>query len=179
MREIEIKAKVANKAQLYENLSRKNIMLSYPIKQHDVVYYIEGTEDNAPNSIWLRLRTQDTNKTIFTLKKQHCGELDSIEHETVVSDADETRKIIEAMGFKLYADFTKTRQKAKVGEIEICLDEIDQLGIFIEAEKLTTIDADGEKVKNELWELLINLGIQKDDEVFVGYDVLHRAATSK
>mgnify|MGYP003602230391 CR=1 FL=1 len=178
MREIEIKARVVNKAQLYMNLASKNITVSDPVLQHDVVYYIDGTKDNSPDSVWLRLRTENNARTIFTLKQQHKGLLDSIEHETIVSDADETRKIIETLGFKLYSDLTKKRQKARIGEIEICLDDVYQLGFFIEAEKLTTQEADGNKVKNELWDVLISLGVPKEDEVFEGYDVLHRSTMS-
>ncbi len=177
MREIEIKARVINEAKLRKALSDQQIVLTDPIKQHDVVYYIEGTKDNAPDSIWLRIRTQNLTTTILTLKKQHRGGLDSIEHETVVADADETKNIIEALGFTLYSDLTKTRQKAKIGDVEICLDEVQDLGTFIEAEKLTDQDADGKKVESELWSILTRLGISQTDEVFEGYDVLHRAKT--
>ena len=65
--------------------------LSAPIKQHDVVYGQLGVADNAPGSIWLRIRTENDAKTIFTLKQQYDGGLDSIEHETEVSNADEQK----------------------------------------------------------------------------------------
>jgi len=175
MREIEIKARVANKDQLLKAFTDKNIQLTDPIEQHDVVYYVEGTKDNAPDSVWLRLRTENGTKTILTLKKQHRGGLDSIEHETVVADAEEARGIILALGFTLYSDLTKTRQKAKVGEIEICLDEVQDLGCFVEAEKLAELDADGQKIESELWEVLNEFGVDKKDEVLEGYDVLHRS----
>lgn len=179
MREIEIKARVADKAALLKALSAQQIKLTNPIEQHDVVYYIEGTLDNAPDSVWLRLRTENGIKTILTLKKQHRGGLDSIEHETVVDDAQEAKNIIEALGFTLYSDLTKTRQKGKTGNVAICLDEVQDLGTFIEAEQLTDLDADGNEVEAKLWAIFMSLGINKTDEVLEGYDVLHRAKTKK
>jgi predicted adenylyl cyclase CyaB len=71
-----------------------------------------------------------------------------------------------------YSDLTKTRQKAKLTDIEICLDTVDQLGTFIEAEKLTADDADYQAVIDELWVVFEALGITRDDEVTDGYDVL-------
>lgn len=172
MREIEIKTRVADKQSLLNALKDRGVELSEPIKQHDVVYGIAGTEDNAPDSIWLRIRTENDTKTIFTLKKQHAGGLDSIEHETEVSDSKELEAIIATMGYTLYSDLTKTRQKAAYKDIEICVDEVEQLGVFIEVEKLTDIDADGAAIANELWRHLESFGVDRDNEVFDGYDVL-------
>ena len=172
MREIEIKAKVADKSLLVANITRAGIQLSKPIKQHDVVYGVKGVADNAPESIWLRIRTENDAKTIFTLKKQHSGGLDSIEHETEVSDSSELASIISVLGFTLYSDLTKTRQKAKYNTIEICVDEVEGLGVFIEAEKLTDESADGHTVVEALWAELEKLGVNRADEVFEGYDVL-------
>lgn len=179
MREIEIKARVHDKAELLRALSKKHIKLSDPTEQHDVVYCIEGTQDNAPGSVWLRLRTENNTRSIFTLKKQFRGGLDSIEHETEVADEAEMRRIIETLGFTLYSDLTKTRQKAHVGDVEICLDEVQGLGCFMEAEKLTDVDADGDAVEDELWAVLVGFGLRKQDQVREGYDVLKRAQTTQ
>ncbi len=172
MREIEIKAKVADKQALIDKILQAGIKLSNPIKQHDVVYGQEGVADNAPGSNWLRIRTENDTKTIFTLKQQHDGRLDSIEHETEVSDADELASIIFRLGFNLYSDLTKTRQKAQYNGIELCIDEIEGLGVFIEAEKLVEESADGQPVVAQLWAELEKFGVNRADEVFEGYDVL-------
>lgn len=172
MREIEIKATVTDKASLLDAIKNAGIVLSAPIKQHDVVYGQTDTADNAPGSIWLRIRTENDTKTIFTFKQQHTGGLDSIEHETEISDADELAAIINKLGFSLYSDLTKTRQKAHYNDIEICVDDVENLGIFIEAEKLTGEDTDGSIVVEALWEEFEKIGISRSNEVFDGYDVL-------
>ncbi len=179
MREIEIKAKVTNLSKLLDTLASKHISLSKPVKQHDVVYSVPGVKDNAPGSVWLRLRTENDTKTILTLKKQHRGGLDSIEYETEVSDGAEMEKIISLLGFELYSDLIKVRRKAKIGDIEICVDDVRDLGLFIEAEKLSDEDTDGQAVQDELWRLLEELEIFRSNEVFEGYDVLHRKRNNK
>jgi adenylate cyclase class 2 len=172
MREIEIKAKVANKQSLIDSIVSAGIQLSTPIKQHDVVYGQKGVADNAPGSIWLRIRTENDAKTIFTLKQQYKGGLDSIEHETEVSNADELASIIARLGFELYSDLTKTRQKAKLNDIEICVDDVEGLGVFIEAEQLVEDNADGQSIVEDLWTVLEKFNVSRSDEVFEGYDVL-------
>ena len=179
MREIEIKAMAQDKASLLNAIKNAGIELSAPIKQHDVVYGQTGVADNAPGSIWLRIRTENDTKTIFTLKQQHTGGLDSIEHETEISDANELAAIIDTLGFTLYSDLTKTRQKAHYNDIEICLDEVENLGTFIEAEKLTDENSDGKGVVEQLWSELEKIGVDRSNEVFDGYDVLlNRKLTS-
>lgn len=172
MREIEIKAKVSDMSLLLSAIERAGITLSEPIKQHDVVYGQPGVGDNTLGGIWLRIRTENDTRVLFTLKQQHSGGLDSIEHETEVGDASELAAIIATLGFTLYSDLTKTRRKAYYNGIEICVDVVDGLGSFIEAEKLAADDADGTSIAADLWQELSKLGVNKADEVFDGYDVL-------
>jgi adenylate cyclase class IV len=116
MREIEIKARVRDEAGLLATLADKGIVLQPPVKQRDQVFGLPGISgaDNQHN--WLRIRTENDTKHIFTLKRSVVGQLDSIEHETVVEDAAEALDIIKELGFVPYSDLTKTRQKDKFGD---------------------------------------------------------------
>jgi adenylate cyclase, class 2 len=172
MREIEIKVRVHDKQKLVDALEKNGIQLSTPKKQHDVVYAHPGAMDNAPGENWLRIRIENDDKAIFTLKRSVTSELDSIEHETEVADAEELRKIIGYLGYSVFSDLTKTRQKAKVGDIEICVDEVPELGVFIEAERLTDEDADQTAIFEELWQFVERFGVSRSDEETSGYDVL-------
>lgn len=179
MREIEIKARVADKAQLIKRLEEKGIKLSQPVTQRDQVFGLSGVNggDDTNSAPWLRIRTETKDGKIiqiFTLKKSITNQMDSIEHETEIYDPVELAAIISHLGFEPYSDLTKTRQKAKHGEIEICVDAIDGLGDFIEAEKLTDDDADYDAVAAQLWELLEGFEVQKMQHVTDGYDVLMR-----
>ena len=179
MREIEIKARVADKAILLAVLKRQNITVSEPVTHHDRVFGLADASggDGDNSEPWLRIRTEtrdDEISHIFTLKKSITNQMDSIEHETEVVDAAELEKIILHSGFTPYSDLTKTRQKAHMGDIEICIDTIKGLGDFIEVEKLTTEDVDYESVAEELWKILEGFGVQRADHVTDGYDVLMR-----
>lgn len=178
MREIEIKARVGDKNVLLNALKNQGVVMSDVITQRDQVFGIKGENGGGDNSHpWLRIRTETKNGTpkyIFTLKKSITNQMDSIEHETEVADVAELEKIILHSGFMPYSDLTKTRQKAHIGDIEICVDSIDRLGDFIEAEKLTSEETDYEAVAEELWCVLETFGVEREDHVTDGYDVLMR-----
>jgi adenylate cyclase class 2 len=176
MREIEIKARIASVDSIVDLLTKQGVSVSEPVTQHDRVYGLPGVVGDDENTApWLRIRTEikgDTTKSIFTLKRSVTNQMDSIEHETEVVDDGELEKIIEELSFVPYTNLTKTRQKAHITDIEICLDVVEGLGMFIEAEKLTADDVDYQAVINELWVIFESLGITRDDEVTDGYDVL-------
>ncbi|MEP7204696.1 MAG: class IV adenylate cyclase [Candidatus Saccharibacteria bacterium] len=176
MREIEIKARASDVPSIIEAITRQGGIVSEAITHHDRVYGLPGvpgaSENNEP---WLRIRGETkagVTKYLFTLKKSVTNQLDSIEHETEVANEMELEKIIEHMNFVPYSDLTKTRRKAQLGDVEVCLDYLDGLGDFIELEKLTSEEADYDGVARELWGMLESFGVSKAQEVTDGYDVL-------
>lgn len=175
MREIEIKARVKDEQTILRSIAKLGIKLGAVKKHHDVVFCKPGQRDYEPDSIWLRIRTEDDHKVVWTLKKDTGRQLDSIEHEVIVDDGEELETMLRLMGMELYSDLTKTRQKAKYGEIEICFDKVDGLGVFIEAEMLVPNNADGEETRRELWDFFAELGVERGDEETLGYDVLLKA----
>lgn len=176
MREIEIKARANDVASIIEAITRQGGIMTDPITQHDRVFGVPDVPGaSGNNEPWLRIRGETkagVTKHIFTLKKSITNQMDSIEHETEVSDEKELAKIIEHMNFVPYSDLTKTRRKANIGEIEVCVDHIEELGDFIELEKLTDENVDYDVVIRELWSIFESLGVSKDDEITDGYDVL-------
>jgi adenylate cyclase, class 2 len=177
MREIEIKATLLDKQGLLKALQDAGIQVSEPVIHHDRVFGPSGVNGNDGDNTapWLRLRTEtkgSKKQHLFTLKKSVTSQMDSIEHETEVANDVELLKIIEYIGYEPFSDLTKTRQKAKYGEIELCIDTVDGLGDFVEAEKLTEEDADYETVAAELWGVLERFGISRSEYVTEGYDVL-------
>ncbi len=72
--------------------------------------------------------------------------MNSIEHEVTVDDPIKMMDILTSIGFRPEVNVKKTRQKAYFNEYEICLDQVEGLGSFIELEKMTEENA--EKVQN-------------------------------
>ncbi len=174
MREIEIKAKVHELEKILAALKVNGIVLGGEKKQHDVVFCKPGQKEYEPNSQWLRIRTENDSRTIFTLKMDTGRKLDSIEHETEVSDAKELEAMLRLMGNEVFSDITKVRQKGKYGNIEVCLDRVENLGTYLEAEILAEDGVDAQKIMEELWAFFDRLGISRDDEETLGYDVLYK-----
>ena len=174
MREIEVKAQVAGLGDIRAALKSQGVELSEPVTQKDVVWGLPGvTGDNTEP--WLRVRSEtkgDSTRHLLTLKRSVTSQLDNIECESEVGDPLQVANIIEDLGFELYNSLTKIRQKAVIGEIEVCLDSVEDLGDFIEAEKLTEDNTDHQQVMDELWALLERFGASRVDEVTDGYDTL-------
>lgn len=175
MREIEIKARVARPDSIREAMEREGIELSAPVTHHDRVWGVSGVAGSDNTEPWLRVRSETKDgkvRHLATLKRSVTGQLDSIEYETEISDPEAMASIIEELNFSLYSDLLKVRQKAQFSGIELCLDSVDELGDFVEAEKLTADDADYQSVVDELWAILGRFGVSRDDEVLEGYDTL-------
>jgi adenylate cyclase, class 2 len=169
--EIEVKAKVKDFDDLIQKLKEMGCVLSLPIIQNDSIYNKKGLDirKGYHDSPVLRIREQE-NRIIFTLKINRSNELDCVEKETDVSNKDELRDIIELLGYEKTVKVHKKRIKTNYKDYEICLDEVDGLGSFIEVEKMA--DEDGEKVQKELLDFLMKLGVEKEDQVLIGYDTM-------
>ncbi len=174
MREIEVKAKLRNKEQVLHKLAELGCALSDPVSQKDTIFIKPGfTIPLPPRVTALRIRDQG-GKFIFTFKQSVSNQLDCLEKEVVIGQPQEMKEIIELLGFVEFAHVNKIRRKANYKDMEICIDEVEKLGDFIEAEIITD-EASDDKVQDKLdklFEFLTSLGIQKEDQVWDGYDVL-------
>lgn len=171
VKEIEVKARVRNKKQLLDRLVKLGCKLSKPIAQMDIAYLEPGFkfEDIGPGVKALRIRKQN-GKTLLTLKERQEIEMSSIEHETEVSDPFATEKLVKLLGYMEYVRINKKRIKTEYKELEICIDEVEDLGNFIEVEKMS--DGDSVKTQEELFKFLERLGIKRSDRETRGYDTL-------
>lgn len=181
MREIEIKVRLQDKKGLLAALAAKGVVLSEPVYQRDQVFGLPGEAGGDGNTApWLRVRTEtrgrgdnETERTLFTLKRAVTGQLDSIEHETGVDDPDAVIAIVKELGFVAFSDVSKIRQTGTLNGIEVCVDSVEGLGDFIELEQLADEDADPVAIVNGLWREMAELGIgSRHDEVTDGYDIL-------
>ena len=172
-KEIEVKARVSDLEVLAKKLENMGVVLSEPIIQNDQTFIDEsyGSYDKfQPGRNILRIR-ENNGKFIFTLKQPQSNELDSFERETEVTDPKEFREALLLMGYKPAVEIHKVRRKAKYKDYEICLDDVKELGAFVEVEKITDNEA-ADKVQDELFNFLETLGVSKDNREIHGYDTL-------
>ncbi len=169
-REIEVKAKVRDVKALMEKLIRLGCAFSPEISQIDRIFIPIGSSIPVPKGVnVLRLR-RENGKILLTLKQVNNNQLDKIEHEFYVSDEEKAKDAILLLGFQESVSVEKKRKKCKLKDYEICIDTVTNLGQFIEIEKIT--DEETDIVQSELFSFLESLGVDKTDQVFMGYDIL-------
>ncbi len=179
-KEIEVKAKVADLKRIQKQLEQFGCVFTEPAVDEDT-YFVNFSSNFAvfmPKTNFLRIRksmlTTETagqkSRILFTLKQPQANELDCIQKETEITDAEEMRGALELMGYHEVVAVRKIRTKTRYNDMEICFDEVDGLGTFVEVEKITECDA--EVTQEELFVFLETLGVKREDRVVNGYDTL-------
>jgi adenylate cyclase class 2 len=168
-KEIEVKVKVEDFQNLLTKLQNLGCEFTQPIEQDDTIFinYDRPFVEFTPKDTFLRIR-KSGGKTIFTFKQGE--EMNSVEREFVVSDAKQLEDTLVFLGFHAAVRVKKVRRKTTYKEYEICLDEVESLGSFVEIEKITSENA--EDVQKEMFAFLVSLGVKNTDRVLNGYDTL-------
>jgi predicted adenylyl cyclase CyaB len=174
MKEIEVKAHLKNPDQVLKKLEALGCEMSQPIRQVDTVYTripAKTVEEYMQNNHFVRIREKSDGKFVFTVKKPLSKEvLTKAEHETEIKNAKELEQALFLMGYQIANKVIKIRRTTHYKEFEICIDEVETMGKFIEIEKMS--DGDSNVVRKELNEFLASLGVSADDEVHKGYDIM-------
>ncbi len=172
--EIEVKAKVGNLEAVAEKLRSLGCEISEPAIQDDTIFvnytsaYDEAVSGEGMN--FLRIR-KSKGKILFTIKQPQSNELDCLEREVEVNDAQEMEEAILLLGYHEAVQVYKIRRKANYNGYEICLDDIRGLGTFVEIEKIAE-NENAEMVQEELFNFLESLGVKREDRITNGYDTL-------
>lgn len=171
IKEIEVKAKIFDKDKLLAKIQNLVGVLSEPIRQVDRVFLPLGCslDDKLKGISVLRIR-KNNDKILFTLKQSQANDLACLERELEISDEKIMLEIIELLNFYKVVEVNKMRRKCRYNDYEICLDQVEGLGDFIEVEKMT--DQDVVQTQEELFTFLESLGVKREDRVLHGYDVL-------
>ncbi len=160
-------------------LAALGYVLGPAMTQEDVVYAERAgsIEEFLSNQVFLRIRVTGNRKVIFTVK-YHPGhgirsdDSAPVELELEISSREEMEKILAVQGYTEIVRVKKTRQSGKLDGMEVCIDEVDRLGSFIELERLAPEGANVKEVQDELISFLMSLGIA-DTEVTRGrYDIM-------
>jgi len=179
MNEIEVKAKLKDKEAVMSHLKEMGLEIHASKYQKDTIYWPNEIKDPSERLFgrnFLRIREQkigNEKEVIFTIKQCLENQLDSIEQEIDIKEEDIPTmfEMFKLLGFYHFTNVEKERINANIGDIEICIDEVTDLGSFIELEKFGE-DNEAEKIHQELEKMLEKLGIKKEDYVYFGYDIL-------
>lgn len=171
MREIEIKVKVNNLEEIKQKLKDLELDIPQPVHQHDEVFTNSEMEKMRA---FVRIRKQD-DEYIYTFKQDITSQLDCIEYETKITDGEEMRNILLASNYKSFSIVEKNRTKVKLDDYTICLDDVENLGTFVEVEKLVEdmSDTANEEIEKEILNFMKNtLGIDISQRIYKGYDIM-------
>ena len=179
MKEIEILVEV------YSSIDEiKNILNKFDYKGSkeviDEYYYDPNKDDLKPdkdNKLYkcLRLR-QKANEFFITYKDDIFDNgkwLYSNEYETKVESIDITRNILNKLGYIKFIEINNKKSIYEYDKYEITLEEVKDLGLFLEVEYCTSDDVDVKKIKKEIQEFIDSLNINVSEELGMGKPELY------
>lgn len=124
-----------------------------------------------PVSEWLRLR-ETKGKTTLNYKNWHNKNgktaVSCDEFETEISDTNNLKRILKNLDFNELITVDKLRKVWKYKDTIIAVDEVADLGFFIEIEASKEFE-NTEKTKEHLYQILKELNIETGQQDFKGY----------
>jgi len=167
MYEVEVKAKLKERKNIMDKLINMGCSFSNELHQIDHIFIPNEIPFPPPyDTPVLRIRQQD-DKHLLTLKISQSNRQDCIEHELEISDGDKMLEIMRLMNYRKVPVVNKRRIKTNYNDMEIVLDIVENLGEFIEVEKIVG-ESDSQVRKNiqeELLKFLLELGIPEEDHI--------------
>ncbi len=174
MKEVEVKVALDDVTSWRSKFENANFNFVSDTKQDDRIFLPPGFNYDGivPGTPVIRVRSEDDKKFTLTLKKKLVNELDKIEIELVINDPEQAAELIRGVGYKEILRIKKHRIKFKKDDIELCLDEVEELGGFVEVERMVENNADSTVIQAQLLELLSDMSVDIGRRTPKGYDSL-------
>jgi predicted adenylyl cyclase CyaB len=139
-------------------------------------YYYDPKRDNLkPNNkgeINECLRIRNSSGKYYITYKDDVFENDkwlySNEYESLIDDIDAIREIFKHLGFKKLLEIDNTKEKYKYNDYEIVLENVKDLGIFMEVEYCTDLDVSVKDIKMDIQKFIDNMGLDVSEELNMG-----------
>lgn len=172
MFEVEKKYDLNGKDFSSDLLKRIGIIFSDSINQVDEIFIdrsIKGFEIPSGDPV-VRIRTQE-DESVLTLKKWIKGS-NLLEYETKIDNPKIMRCILENLNLKKVVTVNKTRLEGSIGEINVCYDDVNDLGNYLELEILVENESQVKDAQNKIDNLAKKIGLDKNDIEDKQYDTL-------
>lgn len=151
MFEVEAKARIINLETLKNNLKLKKAEFIESKHQKDHVYGFE--EDFPPKDGGVIARIRESQGKIILELKEIDREKGGVELSYEIKDVESFHNFLLKLKFKKFFVTDKKRDVYKLGDFEICIDDVEGLGNFIEVEKII----DDESMKEKTMEECVNM----------------------
>lgn len=173
--EIEIKIPIDDPERIMKSLLARRFQKYQKVIEEDM-YYNSAYHDVRKHDEALRIRktrnllTGKTGAQInFKGKKLDQISMSRREYETGIEDPDCMEKILEAIGFVRVAGVRKTRNYLRREEMTACLDQVENLGDFLELEVIVRNEKRRESCLAQMKEILQDLGLSMNNTVRSSY----------
>ncbi|WP_457752950.1 class IV adenylate cyclase [Thermococcus sp.] len=136
-------------------------------EMHEDIYYQHPCRDFSKTDEALRIRIKRFNGHFEAFLTYKGPKLDNMsktrkEIEVPISDVDAYSDLLTSLGFKKVLTIVKVREKYYVEKgVTITLDEVEELGKFIEIEKLVKEEKDIKNEVKKLQGILEGLGVER------------------
>ena len=107
-------------------------------------------DHDDPNWNIFRIRKQNGNNILTLKHKASDRSRDNYEYETLINNDEEMIKILNRLGYKRDIGIIKNRRITHYKDLELCLDDIESLGSFVEVEKITSLDNNIDEIQKNL-----------------------------
>ncbi len=92
-----------------------------------------------------------------------------VELSVHISNIDSARSILESLGFKHVATISKRRVFYTVDSITVSVDDVDDVGLFLELERVVTSKRDMNPALNMIFNLIERLGLDSNSSIRTSY----------
>lgn len=166
VKEIEVKVKIDNILQLKKELKKLGAVFSLPKQQTDTYYRLKNliNQTQKPGSYIIRIR--QSNKFYLTLKAFTSRYGVWEEYETAVENPQELERILKRIGFVRVLTIHKRRTSVKLNGFNLEIDEIKELGNYLEVEVQGT---NGKKIQEEIKNFFLKLNLPEENIERRGY----------
>lgn len=178
MYEVEVKEQLRVSAEAaVHRLAENGFSFNESLFQDDTVYAREASDiiKWRPGVSVARIRAEGS-RSVLNTKTFTEAPLIKIEHETIVGQPEEAAAILNVLGLKEIVRIQKWRHLGTRGGLTVCVDEVVDLGTFVEFEALYR-EPPPRSAQDELHQLAISLFPGTVTRVFAGYDELALART--
>lgn len=174
MKEIEVLVEVYDDIL---NIKRKFEKFNYEgLKETIDEYYYDPKRDtlkpDKENQLSHCLRLRSKNDNYFITYKDDIFEdgkwLYSNEYETKVESIDIIKEIFEKLGLVKFIKIENKKETYTYDNYEIVIEDVKDLGIFMEVEYCTNEDVDVKLIKKEIQNFIDGLGLNVSEELNMG-----------
>ncbi|MGB2762686.1 MAG: class IV adenylate cyclase [Minisyncoccales bacterium] len=164
--EIEIKARTKDFDGIKKALEKMRANFARSEKQIDKIFgtskFLDSENKIIEGGIVARIREVDKKRTLDF--KEILRQKGGIELIYEISNIELAEKFLNKLDFKEAFTIKKTREIFSYQDFTICLDDVEQLGKFIEVEKIISNEEEKNKTKQECFELLKKLAPDSEIE---------------